>query len=1049
MKKAVLAACLALAAQFALGSAGRVAVLDMGVQPGVSNMYGCASSPAAFARALGGKYDVRVVPHARAIEEGAFDTAMTDLLVVPSGALFPKSAAAALVKFLKKGGLLLTCGGYAFDEPRTFVGGEWRESSVPVLPAPACTNPVAMPPPADWTQITFPESKTEIEEVAVPGGSKAVKISTSKMLRYNLGTMAVPKKSMEGMEALGFRAKSTPGLKTFRVEIAERDGTRWRADLPASTEWKEYNLAWDAFDFHGDSPTKNKRGKGSDRVRFQDAARISFGVTHGDGNRRRIPQALWVADVRTGQDPLAGKRVRPDKSGTWINTRNYPGYWRAEPAPEQIGIFSPAYRLEDVTRLRNDPETADLFATLDCAGDFGGWDASAMLTPKGNGHAPNRAAYRPVLACRDEDGRLRGRAACLVYHYAGVFKGSSWALFGIDNRDLFATPAADELLRGMADALFRRVYLAVTAPVWACYRPGETATFATCVKNFSGAAASGTVVFTLSDEHGEVVRRVETPFSVQSRKDMRLTMDWPVPPAAGDFYRLKAELAMDGRVVDRETTAIAVWNERTISRGPKVGMDGTFFTVNGRKQFLVGAQMFLARQASHTSGSALRFYDDFKTMSSAGMNVSRNFFAFSSATKEPQRTRLVRLMDACVLLSQKFGIVNYFTPCCGNAIPLDAAGQEAEGEYLAFFAKRYRDVPGLIMDVRNEPRIERKNGDGRSLREFKDVFLAWSRAAAAGAHRGNPSVIAATGWSQGWGGGSAVKDPPTAAMPFDFTDCHYYGDNENHVSEIKKVDHRVLGKPAVMGEFGCAFNPMRIPFSDSFATMEEASRRYRCQAVRTLGCGYAFMCHYGWTDLIEGICTFAICHWDGNPRPVADIYSNISRTFAQLTPAENPPDTVVIISESRLDPEESVRQGTLTAYRGICNALAWHGVNFSVLPESEKGRIPQTVKLTVGTDDFKGGTYDDPVLGAAAFRAELGRRIRNAGVSSTRRPEDPDTLETYRVPGVGATAWVFWNGDEKKPVTVERGGHCITIGPERGGYLQISGDGRLEASAEL
>ena len=1047
MKRLMIAACVAWVVEVGFGAAGRVTVLDMAVPSGVSNQFGCASSPAAFVRALGGTYDVRVVPHATAIADGAFDVSKTDLLVIPSGALFPQNAAKEIVGYLKKGGLLLTSGGYAFDEPRVFRDGEWSLSDRAAIPEPVCTNPVAMPPPSAWTHVTFPGSRTEVEEDLAPDGRKVMKIFTKLMLRYNLGTMAVPSKTMAGRSAFGFRAKTDAELKTFRVEITERDGTRWRADLPASSEWKDYRLAWDTFEFHADSPTKKTRGKKGDHVRFQDAVRLSFGVTHGVGNKLRVPHALWISDVNVGDDPFADKRTVLERQ-VWINTRNYPRGWQDEPRPDQIGVFSPAYRLEGVAGIRNDPATADLFAPFARTGDFGGWDASAMLTPKINGHAKNRAAYRPVLACRDGEGNLRGRAACLVYHYDGIFKGSSWVLFGIDNRDLFASPEADGLLRDMVDALFRRVYLSVTAPVWACYRPGETATFATHVKNFSPVAASGTVVFTLADEQGEVVQRAERPFSAASRTDQRLTLDWSVPADAKDFYRLKAELVMDGRIVDREETAIAVWNAQTIAHGPKVGMDGTFFTVNGRKQFLVGAQMFLARQTSHTAGSALRFYDDFKAMNRASMTVSRNFFGIDARTKEPERTRVVRLMDACVLLSQKFSIVNYFTPCCGNVIPQDEAGQKAEGDFVAFFADRYRDVPGFIMDVRNEPRIERKAGDTRSLREMGEVFLAWSRATAEGAHRGNKDVIAATGWSQGWGGGPVIKDPPTASMPFDFTDCHYYGDNENHIAEIKKIDHRVWGKPAVMGEFGCAFNPMRIPYSDSFATIEEASRRYRCQAVRTFGCGYAFMCHYGWTDLIEGLCTFALCHWDGNPRPVVDIYSNISRTFSRLTPVENPPDTVLLISETRLEYSQD-KWDARVVYRAVCNALAWHGVNFSVLPESERARVPASVKLTICSDEFNDAKFADPVDGVAVLRKAIGDRIRASGVTSTRLAGDPDTLETYRVPGKGATAWLFWNGDEKRPVTVERDGHRLTIGAERGGYLQISDDGRVEVATEL
>ena len=87
MARIMFAVGLALAAEAAFGACGRVAVLDMGLEAGATNKFGCASAPSAFVRALGGKYDVRVVPHARALEDGAFDTARTDLLVIPSGAL--------------------------------------------------------------------------------------------------------------------------------------------------------------------------------------------------------------------------------------------------------------------------------------------------------------------------------------------------------------------------------------------------------------------------------------------------------------------------------------------------------------------------------------------------------------------------------------------------------------------------------------------------------------------------------------------------------------------------------------------------------------------------------------------------------------------------------------------------------------------------------------------------------------------------------------------------------------------------------------------------
>lgn len=1038
--------------------AGRIAVLDLGITAGVSNRFGCASAPSSFVRALGGKYDVRVVPHARAVADGAFDPAQTDLLVIPSGSLFPQNYAAEIVGFLKKGGHMITTGGYAFDEPMLFSDGEWRLPGGGVsVPPPVRSTSIPLSPPSAWRSNSLPGTQTLVEEISLPGNGCAVKVSTPFLLAYNLGVMPVRPDVMSGASAICFRAKADSDVKTFRVEITERDGSRWKADIPASAEWKEYALSWEMFTFHTSSPTRGRRGKADDRVRFHETAQISFGFTHGNGNPLRKAHALWIAGLASALDSYADRRVRPVRQAC-INTRNYPmGGKEAVPRPDQIGVFSPAYRLKGVACIENDDATGDLFSPISFMGTFGGWDASAMLTPKVSGHAKNSVAYRPILACRGTDGSLRGRAACLAYNYDGVFKGSSWALFGIDNRDLFATPKADGLLLDVVDALFRRVYLSVTKPVWACYRPGETAAFETTVNNFSVDAVSGSVLFTLSDEQGRIVHTVSKTFSVSPRAERRLSMDWLVPADASDFYRLKAELVMTGRIVDRETTAIAVWNEKTIANGPKVAIDGSYFTVDGRRQFLSGAQVSVARQLSHTSGSALRFYDDFKAMRRMGFTVSRNFFFFDAKTKEPERTRILRLMDACVLLSQKFKIVNYLNHNCDNAISLTDETRRAEADVIASIAQRYKDVPGLMMDVRNEPRLYRKKVEKRDPRELAELFRVWSRTMSDGAHRGNPAVIAATGWCQGWGNGEVFKDPPSAAGAFDFTDAHFYGGNDEQIPEIKKIDRRILGMPAVMGEFGCYFHPMRWPDSSAYATMDEAAqfvekeaaRRYRCQAVRTFGCGYSLMCNYGWADLIEGVFTFALCHWDGNPRPIAEIYSHIARTFSRFTPTDNPPDTVLLLSEKRLSSKANEREKALVTYYALCNALAWYGVNFSVLPASEHAKIPASVKLTLSTDAF---TENEAVVGygnETVIRKLLGPLLHSSGVAFTRRDEDPDTLETYRVPGVGTTAWLFWNGDERNSVTVERGGHKLTIGAERGGYLQIADDGRLEYASEL
>lgn len=1033
-------------------ASGRVAVLDLGVESGVTNKYGCASAPQAFVRALGEAYDVRVVPYAQVWTDGAFDTARTDLLVVPSGALFPNDCAKDLVDFLRRGGLLLTTGGYAFDEPMQFEGGAWTLPCHNPLPAPVCETPRAVPKASAWQSHTDPESKVVISDEIGPEGHPAIRIHTPRLRRYSLGNVPLAKAAPgERREALAFRIKGDATLKVVRVELNEADGTRWWANVPVAEEWRDCALAWTDFTFHGDSPTRKTRGGPSDRIDFSKVVRLVVGICH-IGNVPGGPQTAWFSDLRFGLDPLADRRTRPEPR-VRINHRHYGSGWRDKPRSDQLGVFSPAYSFKDVPTIVNDDLSADLFDRTELKGNFSGWDASAMLTPEIHAHAKNRAVLRPVLACRAADGTLKGRAASLVFHYDSVFKGSAWALFGVDSQDLFATPANDRLLREMVDALFRRVFLARTRPQFDCYRMGETMSFSTELMDFSKKGLAGEVRFVVSDESGRQVYETRVPAEARPGQSVTVDFSWKVPQADVDLYRVVAEFVAEGRVIDREENAIAVWNEKTIARGPKLGVDGTYFTIDGQRRFWIGAQMFLARQTAYTSASALRFYRDFESMRKAGMRISRNFFGWDPVKDldRPESERLLRLMDACIVLSQKFGIVTYFNPVCGNEIPrtLDEVAREAKS--VEMFARRYREVPGFLMDVRNEARLACRTRDSgtcpMSDRALADAFATWARAVADAAERGRTGIGVATGWSQGWGGGTVYKDPPTAALPFSFSDCHYYGGNENHLAEIKKIDQRILGRPAVMGECGVAFNPERVKYSDSFATEEEAARRYRCQAVQTLGAGYAFMCNYGWTDLIEGNLTFALCHWDRNPRDILSVYSDLARKLGAFEIRERVPDVVLLLSKARHQrgPEKS---RTLAAYRNAVNALSWWGANYSVLPEEANLVPPTGVKVVLSTDDLMAAGFGDVQDDLRGVRAFVGTRLQKDGAFVTRRPEDPEALGTYRIEGVGETIWVFWNGS-RTAITTERDGHRIVVEPDRGALLRVGSDGRLISSQTL
>ena len=136
---------------------------------------------------------------------------------------------------------------------------------------------------------------------------------------------------------------------------------------------------------------------------------------------------------------------------------------------------------------------------------------------------------------------------------------------------------------------------------------------------------------------------------------------------------------------------------------------------------------------------------------------------------------------------------------------------------------------------------------------------------------------------------------------------------------------------------------------------------------------------------------------------------------------------------------QDTRMAYLERAYAVDAALKHWGANWSKITESAMGKC--SVKLVLDPEAL-------PTDDAAALRRVVGEKLRAAGCAFTRRAEDPETLETYRVPGEGATGWVFWNAGDAS-VRATRGGHAVTVRPGHAGYLQIADDGRLEASEEF
>ena len=174
---------------------------------------------------------------------------------------------------------------------------------------------------------------------------------------------------------------------------------------------------------------------------------------------------------------------------------------------------------------------------------------------------------------------------------------------------------------------------------------------------------------------------------------------WPVGPDAPDYVDFTAELVdASGKIVDREYGAFVVWNEAVIAKGPRLAVEGTYFTLDGHPGFWIGAQSYWGQKRSTTARSPRAFDRDFSQMRAAGLRFTRLFMPWGCEEDK-------RVSDACVQLAQKHGLVIYYVKS-GNNPMVEGAAFDAQIAHYGEFAGRYRNVPGFMIDICNEPKMK-------------------------------------------------------------------------------------------------------------------------------------------------------------------------------------------------------------------------------------------------------------------------------------------------------------------------------------------------------
>jgi hypothetical protein len=883
---------------------------------------GTASDPERLADLLRESYQTEYLTAGDLARPERFDRRHFDLLVLPYGESFPAPARAGLREFLKRGGNLLTTGGYAFQSPVVKNGPGW----------------------------SFDDDQVQREhgENLIPGGGFTLGLEALKTAGWT-----IPAGAAAGVDS---------AQKAARVSIPAGTwgrGADWRCSVAAQGIWKRYYFeariraeAIDAaqsgygyinleqLDAAGEVvyATQQEVGRAAGTSDWG-AVRTLISLA-GDTRHLRVRFGLFEA---TGTLWVSGVRLERRSDDPQINTSRGLPQDELVVQPEQIGMFDADYRLRRVSYLEAAPEQFVCKADSRVKGEFAGYAASGVL-------GINHSRWIPLVNAYDRYGRLRGAAAALMHHYGGEYARGAWVFFGVDNADLFADGKLERCLPGIARALARNCYLREIETDFACYRDGEPVHLRVKASNYGAAAQSVRVVLeVLPAEGGDPAFRNTQAWQLAPGETAVAAAEWKPPRFARSQYRVEARLEIGSETVDRIETGFEVWKEATLRAGTPIGFDDNYVQLHGRPVFLQGTDdycyMFLNRNEN-----PLTWQTDAYGCRDACVDLYENLMGLRGPQQNPPRAWW-RWIDAMLLGIERAGGIFMPGMLIFSNTGVSDADLEEQKAFCRRFAERYRGAPGLIYYLNgdlelhdpNLPDIQklyheylrRKYGTQEALRAAWTVSPPETAIDRLKIARGTDNfgdvrrlddyqfrVELVQRWLNGLS--EAIRqvdgqhpitaefyqesdsgiDLVSASRELTFANFGYFGDNRSDrrrfAAVLKFLDLRLQGKGAHVGEFGVKTHPGWNSATGYIEARSEAyEQNYFLELTHTaFGQGAAKVQNWSWkypADLPFEWGMHYPC--DGVPRDVLAYYRNAGLLFRYFRPRYQEPAVVVLLPD--------------------------------------------------------------------------------------------------------------------------------------------------------
>ena len=307
----------------------------------------------------------------------------------------------------------------------------------------------------------------------------------------------------------------------------------------------------------------------------------------------------------------------------------------------------------------------------------------------------NDARWIPLLEAVDANGRKRGAAGALMHHHHGPYTRSTWAFFGVENRDVFAegSKAGLAAFKSAARALALKCYLHSLQTDYATYRDGEVVRVRVLLSNYGlrGAVLQARLVIRHDEvEAYRVVREMES----RAGGTRVVEEAWSVPRFEAEHYVVRISLFDGAQLIDSTETAFNVWKPETLAAGMPFEFRENYFHVDGKSVFLQGTDDYLHTfidQDEH-AGTWLR---DAQGCRDSAIDVYENLMGLRGPQHRPTETWW-RWVDAMLLNTQRVGGIFFPGMLVFSNTAVSDVDLEDQKAYVKAFAARYGGAAGIM-----------------------------------------------------------------------------------------------------------------------------------------------------------------------------------------------------------------------------------------------------------------------------------------------------------------------------------------------------------------